>query len=344
MIETHRDPKVSVIIPNYNYAPYLAKRIESVLNQTYQDFEVIIIDDASSDNSIDIISGYLADKRIRTVFRKKNSGNLFKNWNLGVKQARGEYIWIAESDDYADTRFLEVLVSRLEQNPSAGLCYCQSLKVDETNNVIGSMQAYTDDLDPDRWKKSFMNNGRDECSRYLIYKNTIPNASAVLFRKRIYVQAGYSSESVYYGNDWRTWISLLLISDIVFDARPLNYYREHQHSVREKMDMTEFEIQSAYLVLRFIENQVALEKSILRKAFNHRVRSWVNIFFRGKGRINWKLNRYIFKMAKEIDPQLLFRFVFEFLVYPIKIMAGKFKALLVKLKKGLTGSQGDEEM
>jgi cellulose synthase/poly-beta-1,6-N-acetylglucosamine synthase-like glycosyltransferase len=91
-------PKVSVIIPNYNHARYLRQRIESVVGQTYQDFEVILLDDCSTDESRSIIDEYARDPRVRIEFNQKNSGNTFKQWNKGVKLARGEYVWVAESD------------------------------------------------------------------------------------------------------------------------------------------------------------------------------------------------------------------------------------------------------
>src|SRR5215472_4105163 len=107
-------PKVSVIIPNYNHARYLQQRIDTVLGQTFQDFEVILLDDCSTDESRSIISEYAKDPRVRTEFNEVNSGSTFKQWNKGVRLARGEYVWIAESDDYADKRFLEKLVYRLD--------------------------------------------------------------------------------------------------------------------------------------------------------------------------------------------------------------------------------------
>ena len=96
-------PTVSVIVPNYNHARYLRQRIESVLGQTYQDFEVILLDDCSTDESRSVLGEYAKDPRVRIEFNEKNSGSTFKQWNKGVRLARGEYIWIAESDDYADT-------------------------------------------------------------------------------------------------------------------------------------------------------------------------------------------------------------------------------------------------
>src|ERR1700722_8508136 len=88
-------PKVSVIIPSYNHARFLRQRIDTVLQQTFQDFEVILLDDCSPDNSPEIISSYVGDSRVRIEFNAINSGSTFKQWNKGVRMARGDYVWIA---------------------------------------------------------------------------------------------------------------------------------------------------------------------------------------------------------------------------------------------------------
>ena len=220
-------PKVSVIIPNYNHAPYLRRRLESVLNQTYRDFEIIYLDDASTDNSDEVFAPFAADERIRAWRNSTNTGIPSKQWNKGVLEARGEYIWIAESDDYADERFLELLVPQLEEHPTAGLVYCQSLVVNEQDEVIGSYDHHTHDFDLNRWKEDYFNRGKDELTDYLLYKNTIPNASAVLFRKQIYEEAGFADEWIRYCGDWLMWVRMLMISDLVFVAEPLNYHRRH---------------------------------------------------------------------------------------------------------------------
>src|ERR1700738_1634065 len=110
-------PRVSVIVPNYNHARFLRRRMESVLRQTYRDFEVILLDDCSTDESRSILSEYAGDPRVRLEFNEKNSGSPFKQWNKGVALASGEYGWIAESDDYADERLLERLVAVLDHEP-----------------------------------------------------------------------------------------------------------------------------------------------------------------------------------------------------------------------------------
>lgn len=104
-------PLVSVIIPNYNYARFLEKRIESVLLQTCTDFEIILLDDASTDNSVFILNKYQTNAHVSYVdINSVNTGSPFAQWQKGIALSRGKYIWIAESDDLASPSFLEKAV------------------------------------------------------------------------------------------------------------------------------------------------------------------------------------------------------------------------------------------
>jgi glycosyltransferase involved in cell wall biosynthesis len=224
-------PAVSVIVPNYNHAGFLRRRLDSILCQTFTDFEVIVLDDASSDNSCEVISGYLTDSRVRFYPNKTNSGSPFAQWNRGVDLAAGEYVWIAESDDYCTENFLSTLVAMLDEHRKIGLAYCQSWRVGAEGQPMGSMEDWTKDLDPVRWHHDYLNDGIDECRHFLIRKNTIPNASAVLFRRSTYLQAGGAPSDMRLCGDWLTWVRILLISGVGFTGRHMNYYRRHPSSV-----------------------------------------------------------------------------------------------------------------
>ncbi len=183
-------PKVTVITPNYNHAKYLPERIDSVLAQTFQDFEFIILDDASTDNSREVIERYSNNPKVRAIFNEQNSGSTYKQWNLGLSQAKGEYVWFAESDDYAAPALLETLVDRLDRHPNVGLAVCQSWTVNEESQVIGNYLGLVEYRDhSSHWHDDYVNSGHDECKNYMFWHGTIPNASAVLWRRKILERA-----------------------------------------------------------------------------------------------------------------------------------------------------------
>lgn len=121
-------PPITVIVPNYNHARFLPRRIDSILNQTVSDIEVILLDDCSSDESRDVLNAYAErDSRVRTCFNEVNSGSTFKQWGLVIGIARGAYVWIAESDDWAEPELLARLAGVLDRDPDAAIAFCDSV-------------------------------------------------------------------------------------------------------------------------------------------------------------------------------------------------------------------------
>ena len=227
-------PLVSVIIPSYNHEKFLKERIDSVLNQTFQDFELIILDDLSPDNSQEIIESYRAHPKVsQIIYNEKNSGSTFFQWNKAVLSlAKGEFIWIAESDDVADPKFLEALVPMLQQHSEVVLAYSQSAKMDSEGKITGSWSEWTQDLvEGNYFNDSFQMNGQEYIEKFLIHKNTIPNASAVLFRRKTYAEIGGAVVDMKTNGDWDLWLKFLLLGDVYFHNQMLNKFRYHSTSV-----------------------------------------------------------------------------------------------------------------
>ena len=297
-------PKVSVIIPNYNHARFLEQRIRSVLDQTYQDFEIIYLDDASTDDSNQVASKFVPSQRIQTVYNKMNSGTPFKQWDRGLNLAQGEYIWIAESDDYASQYFLEKLVDILDQHQNVGFVYAQSLGVDENDQVIKDWNEWTDDLDCDRWSRNFINAGRDECQRYLIFKNTIPNASAVLMRRSVLLDTGKLNMEMRLAGDWMLWAKMLMISDIAFVAEPLNRFRTHTNVVRNTTKPW-LQLEERLQVVHYISQNVEIPDHFWEIVFDPSVGWWIRMMLRGE--VPLSRSQKIYRSLKGIDPNINYR-------------------------------------
>ena len=255
-------PKVSILVPNYNYARFLEQRLGTIEGQTYRDFEVILLDDASVDDSVQILKRFAQEHHCQLVCNEHNSGSAFKQWNKGLKLATGQYAWIAEADDYADERFLETLVGRLEQNPECGLAYCNSSAVDASGHIIDLVRPTMYDVDLTRWQRDFVGSGREECIRYLIRENTIQNASAVVFKRELCNVVGVADESFKLAADWKFWASLLCVSDLAFVAAPLNCFRMHGSSVRAKT-RTWMHITEALQVMKYIVDKLDVPRDAL---------------------------------------------------------------------------------
>src|SRR5690349_432739 len=123
-------PLVSVIVPNYNHAKFLRQRLDSIYNQTFRDFEVILLDDCSTDNSREVLEEYRSnEKTAKVIFNERNTRSAFTQWKRGVEAAKGKYLWIAESDDFSDLNFLETAVKSLESGND--LFYSKTIRIDE---------------------------------------------------------------------------------------------------------------------------------------------------------------------------------------------------------------------
>ena len=224
---------VSIIIPNYNHANFLKQRIESVLDQTYSNFELIILDDCSTDRSIQIIEHYRAHPKVSYIeYNKSNSGSPFKQWKKGIEQAKGDFLWIAESDDWCDNVFLEVMVPILEKDEAISIAYCKSQMVGVEGLCINGLDEWYRDLSGVRWNNDYLNDGNDEIEKYLCVKNTIPNASAVLFRKTHFEIFNELPTNYKLCGDWLFWIKMLVGNKIAYTIRCNNFYRIHNSTVR----------------------------------------------------------------------------------------------------------------
>jgi hypothetical protein len=299
-------PTVSVIIPSYNHARFLDQRIQSVLGQTYRDFEVLFLDDASTDNTLEVFAKYKNHPNIQALNNESNSGNTFKQWNKGVRAARGAYIWFAESDDVAEPRFLETLVPLLDAHPNVGLAYCASILVDEAGAKVGDMDWWTDPIHPTHWKSDYLSRGAEECLCALVHRNTIPNASAVLLRKATYEQAGYADETMRFCGDWSTWVKLLLVSDVAYAAAPLNHFRvAHPHCVRSRTDSQLAYLEERLRILQMIRARLPLPPTVAEQVFQSCAAEWVGQLHRAAEAARGASNQ-VLPLAQAIDPALFF--------------------------------------
>lgn len=146
-------PKVTVLMPVYNGEKYLREAVDSILAQTFRDFEFVIVDDASTDGSREIVISY-ADPRIVLVSNERNLG-LTASLNRGLDIARGEYVARMDSDDVSLPERLERQVAFMDANPDVGACGAWSLDIDHAGNVVGSREMPVgEELNNFYWRRS----------------------------------------------------------------------------------------------------------------------------------------------------------------------------------------------
>ena len=214
--------KVSVVVPCYNHAPYLRQRMESILRQTEQDFELILLDDASTDGSAALLQSYASGARVAHVgLSAANSGSPFAQWMKGVSVARGQWVWIAESDDFAEPDFLEVMLRAAAAHPQCGLLGCRSRYVDEAGQPLW-------DLPGSAAGEVRVERGADFICRSLLLKEGLPNVSACLLRRdAIPAEAAALTAGMRLCGDWMLYLLMAERCDVAFVGAPLNSFRQH---------------------------------------------------------------------------------------------------------------------
>jgi glycosyltransferase involved in cell wall biosynthesis len=218
---------VSVIIPNYNHGPYLKQRIDSVLNQTWQDFEVMILDDCSTDNSRAVIEEYRGHPKVKQIiFNEVNSGGPFNQWKKGIEQSSGEYIWIAESDDWCESTLLQSLVVGLQNNDQCVLAYAQTYTINGSNII--EKTSWHDKL-------SEYVAGKKYIEQYLAESCSIWNASMMVFRRENYFNVSQRFTTFKMCGDWLFYIEMARQGQVFISGRVLNYFRNHDKDVSGKM-------------------------------------------------------------------------------------------------------------
>jgi len=225
--------KISVIVPSYNYEEYIEERLNSILQQSYPIYEIIFLDDNSTDSSLEKATAILQNSNLpfQIIKNLKNSGSVFKQWAKGLEIAAGDYIWIAESDDISEKTFLEEVVKGFEDKEVI-LSYSQSKMIDEKGKIINNdYLSYTDDISTSKWRNDYINNGAEELKNAMVVKNTIPNVSSVVFKKFDISQILDELCNFKVAGDWYFYTYLLQKGKISYCSESLNMHRRHKHSV-----------------------------------------------------------------------------------------------------------------
>lgn len=305
-------PKVSVIVPNFNHAKYLAQRLDSIFSQTYQDFEVILLDDCSTDDSRQVLERYRHHPKVsRVIYNETNSGSPYKQWYNGISYAKGDLAWIAESDDWCDERFLEALVPHFKDQEVA-LAFADSLYV------------YRDSLNPDREgeiARSEKHEGLKFIRDEMLGGNGIINASMTLFRRERYLAVkdlGFMDMKLC--GDWIIWVQMIEGSRVVHVPYRLNYLRRHEQNATNKFRAAGLDFIEGLRVMREAKRICGgkYDRDLVLSRWLDRYLSYKTEFSRG---VTSRVNLAMLTM----EPRMFFYINW-------KIFKWKAKALLRKLR------------
>ena len=212
-------PAVTVVIPAYNAALHIAGTLDSVLAQTWRDFEVIVVDDGSTDDTSAVVAGF---GNAVTCIRRANGGPAAAR-NTGIRAARGRYIALLDADDRWEPNLLAVQVPFLEQHPDAGLVFADMSIQNREGETVASYIARCGQPMP---LGVVRQTARD------VYLLNIVTTSTVVMRKAVALEAGLFDETIPYGaEDWDLWLRIAAKAPVVGHGAVLGHRTEHAENL-----------------------------------------------------------------------------------------------------------------
>lgn len=225
-------PKVSVIMPVYNGEKYLGEAITSILEQDFKDFEFIIINDGSTDNSERIISGF-NDPRIKVVVNEKNNG-LVRSLNSAIEIAKGEYLVRMDADDVSLKNRLSIQVDHMDKHKKVGACGSFYFM------LYGNKSRLTD-----------LPVSNDEIKTFLLFNSPIAHPTAMI-RKKVLLDNGISYSSEYsHAEDYYLWTLLSKVTELSNIPKPLLKYRVHPEQITNTKDFSDVKSENVNKIRSF---------------------------------------------------------------------------------------------
>lgn len=255
---------ISICIPTFNGARFIESAIKSVLNQTYEDFTLVVVDDFSTDNTFEIIN-CIHDQRLHR-FRNQTRKGLVGNWNECIKQSDSEFIQILHQDDLMDETYLENTIWHMRQNPEVGFLFSNMDLIDENNLVIGS-----------HWNSKILPptnqylKGEELFDRLLNNGNWIP-CSSVMAKRKCFQEWGLFNDKLTYTPDYEMWLRLSLHTDAFFMNTPKIKIRRHSDQVSHSYAGLKEEAEECWKAIQIVfseqKNFIHERDKKIRKSLN----------------------------------------------------------------------------
>lgn len=270
-------PKVSVIVPCFNHGAYLSDRMDSIFAQGYPNLEVILLDDASTDDSQSILQHYAQRPEVsHCVFNTSNSGSAFRQWKRGLQLATGDLVWIAESDDYCDSNFLQEVL-RCFTNPAVRLAFARTTFMRGTPPVeVWSSEEYLSDLGLGLWSHPFIMAAHSLVKLAWSRKNILPNVSAAVFRHpgQLSLLEDQQWQSLRACGDWLFYLHLIRGGLVGYTPKVTNFYRQHEGNTSVSFQAQREYYQEHALVGQRMVQLYRLEDTDLRSLRAQLLRQW----------------------------------------------------------------------
>lgn len=272
---------VSVVIPNYNYKRFLYQRLYSILSQGIQLKEIIILDDCSTDGSREEIDKIVKELKeiifIHSVYNETNSGSAFKQWQKGFELAQGDYVWIAEADDYCSKKLLTKLTKPIIKNPDIIISYANTAFIDTVGNImVKSIVPQIDLMETGHWDNDYINDGKDEFNNYAYLNCTIANVSSTIIKRADYQKYFKLSGKYKQCGDWLFYANIMQLGKVAYTSDALNFYRVHGENV-SSVTKKEAHMKEMKQIHEYYDNTYGLnkmQKKQIQKRYKFLEKAW----------------------------------------------------------------------
>ena len=272
---------VSVVVPNYNYKRFLYQRLYSILSQGIQLKEIIILDDCSTDGSREEIDKIVKELKeiifIHSVYNETNSGSAFKQWQKGFELAQGDYVWIAEADDYCSKKLLTKLTKPIIKNPDIIISYANTAFIDTVGNImVKSIVPQIDLMETGHWDNDYINDGKDEFNNYAYLNCTIANVSSAIIKRADYQKYFKLSGKYKQCGDWLFYANIMQLGKVAYTSDALNFYRVHGENV-SSVTKKEAHMKEMKQIHEYYDNTYGLnkmQKKQIQKRYKFLEKAW----------------------------------------------------------------------
>lgn len=214
-------PLVSVCIPAYNNSKYIERTINAVLNQTYKNLEVVVVDDCSKDDTAAKVEAIMQnDNRVRLIKNEKNLG-MTGNWNKVIREGRGEYIKLLPADDLVYRECIEKSMNSLLKSTDITLCITDTDLIDDDDKKVGKYA---------HWPKAGIQDGKKMIKKSVLFNNFFGNPVCAMFRKSDFEKTGGFDPDIPYILDFDLWIGLASLGEVYMIKESLNGFRVRNDS------------------------------------------------------------------------------------------------------------------
>ena len=268
------NPLVTVVIPNYNHEIYLEERVNSILNQSYKNIEIIFLDDCSSDGSLILAETLLEASNVpwRIVSNQFNSGSVSSQWQKGIELAKGDLIWICESDDFCDSNFLSVLTPHFRQK-SVMMAVSKIIFCNAEGHTFDGMDEFRESAETGIWTSVVERTAFEWFNGAFGVRNIVSNVGGCVFRKVDLPKDVWSrAKEMKIVGDWFLYINILAGGKLVFDPNSVAYFRQHTKNTSASNFNKLYFYQECMYVLEVIRGSWGISDSVVRKF-------WTNICF-----------------------------------------------------------------